>query len=175
MFKKTLAIMLAAVSIFLLCSCSANVSGGGAPTPVGGTTSEWGEDVSVPEVRITRSEAEKVLSELFDIMGKMSNGTLYLSDITYMGSVSEYLKQYNTFDTELGAYMESVRLLLDSYCSLYARNIGTDKVSEQISSYVDGYYGMSEEFRSQYSVMNNADLLSIMNKIELLASIAEES
>ncbi len=169
MLKKTLIPIM--LCIFLLCGCTADMGGGGAPTPIPDTNSQWGEVISTPKVQIKSSEAEKVLTELISVMNEISDGTLYLSDITYMKSVCDYLAQYNQFDTDIATYMESVRTLLDSYCSLYARNIGTDKVREQINGYVDGYFGMSEEFRLKYGYIENSDLLDIMNKVELMANV----
>ncbi len=167
--KLIIPIVLCAV---LLCSCSAKVADGGAPTPIPNTASEWGEDVSTPSLQIKRSEAEKVLIELYTVVSEISNGTMYLSDITYMDSVCSYLSQYNTFNTELAVYMESVRALLDSYCSFYARNISADNVREQITAYVDGYYALSDEFHNQYGVIEIAVLNDMLNKVELMANVS---
>ncbi len=175
MIKKTvLAIFAVVICVAMLAGCTADMGGGGAPTPLKNNETNYSEAVSVPKLQIKMGEAEKVLAELISVMTEMNKGTLYLSDITYMSNVSDYLAQYNQFDTEIAAYMESVRKLLSSYCSLYAKNIGSDKVREQINEYVDGYFGMSEEFRLKYGYIDNAALLDIMNKVEIMANVSSD-
>lgn len=155
--------------------CTAGMTEGGVPTPTTDTTSEWGENISAPQIQISSSEADKVLTELYGVIGKITSGTLYLSDITYMREVSDYLAQYRVYNSETAIYMHSVEQLLSAYCSLYARNIDTVRVQEVITDYVDGYYALSDSFKSAYSPIDNADLNDIMNKINILAEVSELS
>ena len=170
MIKRIIPIIL--VCAVMLCGCTANMGDGGAPTPVPDKETNWSETVSEPKVQIKVSDAEKLLAEIIPVMLDMSGGTLYLSDITYMSNVCDYLAQYNQFDTEIAVYMESVRQLLDSYCSLYAKNIGTEQVREQIDAYIDGYFGLTEDFRIKYGYIDNEELLVIMAKIEFMSNAA---
>ncbi len=164
--------LIAMLCVLLLCGCVANVSDGGMPTPESDGEYEWSEAVSTPNVHIKLNEAEALLSELIPIMNDMSSGTLYISDIAYMSKASSYLAQFKQLNSEIAYYMHSVGELLGSYCSLYARNIGTDAVRQQINSYKSTYDSMSEEFRRRYESIEAKVLLDIMNKIELMAGAA---
>ena len=159
----------------MLCGCEIDMSDGGTPIPTASTSSVCSEGVSTPAWEIKRSDADKLLSELEDIIGQISVGTLYVEDITYMDKVCKYLAQYNTFDTEIAKYMESVRTLLESYCSFYARNIGIDKVEQKIVTYIDEYYALSEEFRAIYSPFDRTKLENIMDKVRIMTELTETS
>ena len=175
MIKKSI-FAVAVCTVLMMGGCTVNMSSGdGTPTPIENQLTEWGEDISSDPIQISESEAKRVLTDLYDLLGKINTGKLYPSDMTYLRSMCSYLAQYKAYGSETAEYMHSVEQLLTAYCNLYARNIDKEQAKAEIDAYVDRYYAMSDDFKENHKPLDNAQLINIMTKVDILADASESS
>ncbi len=173
--KKITALALVLMMSVVLTACTPQMGNGGHPTPNKVTSGKYeAEPEKVILYKIDDKTALPLLTELTEIIGKMADG-VYESDMHYLKKVVAYLAQFNDYNGDLPQYMHSVELLCDAYYDLYVLNCTADDVKKVIDDYFNGYYALSEKFRSQHSPFETADLYSIMNKIDEMAQAAVAS
>lgn len=173
--KRILALLLVLIMGLSLTACRAQIENGGNPTPDKVTSGEYeAEPEKIILYKIDEKTATPLLEELSPIITQMGD-KVYESDMIYFKKIVSYLSQFNDYEGDLPQYMHLVEQLCDAYYDLYVLNCTTEEVKKAIDDYFNGYYALSEQFRSKVAPFENADLYSIMNQVDALAKAAVAS
>ena len=165
---KRITALILVVAMLGLIGCHAQVENGGKPIPNKVTSGEYeAEPEEIVYYKIDKKGADSLLAELSPIVKQMAAKTL-TGDMVYLKKVISYLSQFNDYEDDLGKYMHAVEELCKSFYNFYVFNCTAKEVKEQIDSYFDTYYSLSDEFKDLYPPFEAADLYAVSAHIAVL-------
>ena len=168
--KRITALMLALLMTASMAACSAQVDNGGKPIP--GTATQSAYEADPDEIvfyEIDQKNAKTLLAELDPIIDKMGDKVLE-SDMVYFKKVVNFLKQFNSYESEWAQYMHAVEELCDGYYDMYVLNCTATETKAKIDEYYNTYYNLSDEFKGAVSAYDAADLYAIMTQIDIMVN-----